>query len=102
MQALWALTDNTQLSNKCSKKWFYSIFSENIYHSHAFIHKSFKALIAKENQNHDLIPQFSQINSSPLTHAELRGALLGGISIQHRRSTKQLLQCFSQKFLLGR
>jgi len=55
MQALWALTDNTQLSNKFSKKWFYSIFSENIYHSHAFIHKSFKALIAKENQKHDQI-----------------------------------------------
>ena len=81
MQALWALTDNTQLSNKCRQKWFYSIFSENIYHSHAFIHKSFKALIAKENQNHDLIPQFSQINSSPFTHTELRGALMGWISI---------------------
>ena len=31
MQALWALTHNTQLSNKRSKKWFYSIFSDNIY-----------------------------------------------------------------------
>ena len=51
MQALWALTDNTQLSNKCIKKWFYSIFSENIYHSYAFIHKSFKALSPKKIKN---------------------------------------------------
>ena len=35
-------------------------------------------------------------------HAEFRGALMGGISIHHRRSTKQLLECFSQKFLLDR
>ena len=27
---------------------------------------------------------------------------MGGISIHHRRSTKQLLECFSQKFLLDR
>ena len=40
------------------QKWFYSIFSKNIYHSHAFIHKSFKALIAKENQKHDQITRY--------------------------------------------
>ena len=73
-------------------------FSENIYHSHVFIHKSFKALIAKENQNHDLIPQFSQINSSPLTHAELRGALMGGISIQHRRSRNNYRSALAKNF----
>ena len=55
MQALWALTDNTEPSNKRSKKLFYTIFSENINHSHVFLHKGFRALIAKENQKYDQI-----------------------------------------------
>ena len=35
-------------------------------------------------------------------HANFRGALMGGISIHHRRSTKHLLECFSQKIPLYR